>query len=232
LNAVDLRLTPLQFSGIPAIYESASLRRAAEFRAKLGDRSREDIDFLITKCRSCPAYKDAKQPVPPEGDWSSKHVVFGRNPGKLEDLNRRAYSPESPGGKMLTRYLDMLSIPRRDVYFTNSMFCHTLKDRQPDPKELATCSFWKSLEITSLLEARYFYLFGNDSIRQVLSSHQESVSHILGRAYWYLSPITGKTTYFFPLHHPSYIMRNPSLQEAQDSLILQIKHYTRTLEAS
>lgn len=176
---------------------------------------------LLKSCRSCPARKEARQVVLPEGPMDSKYVFIPRNPGRLEDLYGRPFYPEAPGGALFEKYLQALEQKREDVYLSEAMFCYTTDDRAPIAREIYTCSLWKILEMKNLPNARYWFLLGNDAIRQFFGYNTLSIMKTFGEVYQ--MQFEGRKHLVIGINHPGQILRQPWLRDKTFTFLSRVR---------
>jgi uracil-DNA glycosylase len=126
------------------------------------------VDLTLTRlhtqiraCTACPARPEAASPVPGIGNKTG--ILFmGRNPGRTEDIEGKPFT--GPSGRILDQFLAMCGLTRSDIYLTNTILCHTYKDREPTSQELKTCL---GLHFKPLLELIHPYLvvtMGNGTV--------------------------------------------------------------------
>lgn len=173
--------------------------------------SREDFIQKLCTCQSCDARQEARQVVPPEGTDEKDFVIVGRNPGNQEDIHGRPFYPDAPGGTWLQKYLEAMDMKRDETYVTNSLFCHTKRDRPPILTELVMCSVWKVVEFSFMKNMRYLLLMGNDAIRQFMGHDFPSVVRIFGSVYQ--MHFRGNPLLVALCYHPAYVLRRPALSE-------------------
>ena len=177
------------------------------------------FDEALQECRCCFRFHEAGAPVPPEGDKSNvQWLIQGAAPGRHEVKDTIPFSPKGQGGHMLAGYMDALGISRDDCYLTNTCFCMGLRDRLPTITESQICARWKAHEYGSIPYIRYIVLLGNNAVRQILGYTQQSVVYSNGKTY--KSMIGKRYVYILTVHHPGYLLRNPSKkQETVEALV-------------
>jgi DNA polymerase len=177
------------------------------------------LDSLKT-CNLCPVRAEARQVVLPEYNYDSDILFVARNPGNQEDQVGRPLYPYAPGGKYFHKFLDIMKMKRDHVSVSNALFCHTRNDRQPTQFELISCARWKLFEFYFLPKVKYIVLMGNDAIRQFMGLEHVSIarSGVLGTFYKF-NMFQNRKILIFPVYHPAYLLRNPSLSPEFYSLL-------------
>lgn len=162
-----------------------------------------DLLKEISSCTRCQRRKACLGPVLPAGSPSSPVVIQGRDPGKMEDLERRPFSERAPGGRLLNRYLQVLGISRTQCYITNTLFCYS--PQPPALQELSCCLLYKPREF-SFLSPKVVLLLGNDAYRSHITTTR-SVMFDSGVVF------DRDGVKYIPLIHPGQVVRSPSLRE-------------------
>lgn len=104
---------------------------------------------MVGLCRRCTRY-EFQGVVPPEGGFDAEVMIHGVAPGRVESEEKRPFSPNAPGGRMLNSYLELLGMSREKCYLTNACFCMAAGDRLPSQDESVSCMYWKTLEYMQL----------------------------------------------------------------------------------
>ena len=91
----------------------------------------------VKDCKACTVREECREPVPGEGDFNSKLVFVGRNPGEEEDLQGHPFV--GAAGKVLNRMLRLLELERENVFITNLYLCHSKLNRLPMREEAGMC---------------------------------------------------------------------------------------------
>jgi DNA polymerase len=166
----------------------------------------EKFKYTLSTCTTCEARKEARQVVIPEGSFTSDTVFVGRNPGWEEDLNCKPFFPTATAGSWFMKYLEALGVDRGNIYITNSLLCHTKKDRPPTDQELLWCSIWRYLEFLRLTNMKYLFLLGGDALKQTMGYEFMSIMRIFGDVYQ--TRFHGRQVLVFPVPHPAAAWRN------------------------
>lgn len=175
----------------------------------------------VTRCVSCSARYEARYPVPAQIVPGSRILFVGRNPGKIEDMQGIEFSPDARGGKLFQKYLEILGLGRKEVNITNTIFCHTKKDRPPQEEEISICSVWKYLEFKMLYkQVDRIFTLGQDAT-QLFLGQSVKVMDACGKVF--KITIFGKDILVFPILHPGQISRRPDLGPENEMVLRRIK---------
>src|SRR5262249_50347099 len=97
-----------------------------------------DIAHAVAKCKRCPLYATAKNPVPGEGNGKAEMVFVGEGRGATEDETGRPFVGQA--GQLLTKILAAIDFTRDDVFICNVLKHRPPGNRNPHPDEIAACS--------------------------------------------------------------------------------------------
>ena len=135
-------------------------------------RSLDELKAATMRCRKCPIGEFATQSVIGEGRLKAPLMLVGEQPGDQEDLQGHPFV--GPAGKLLTRALEEVGIPRDAVFVSNAVkhFKFELRGKRrihksPSQREAAACLHWLEDEI-ALVKPRALVALGATAARQLL----------------------------------------------------------------
>ncbi len=182
-----------------------------------------------SECRRCPLYENATQCVFGEGPSDAAIMVVGEQPGDEED--RRGHPFIGPAGQVLDQAMEEAGLDRGSVYLTNAVkhfkFVQRGKRRihqSPNAGEIDTCRWWLDQEI-GLLRPKATVMLGASAIRGVtgragavgaMREKPVELAHGLGIA----------------SYHPSYILRQPDRDAAEETRKALVADLRRALKAA
>jgi len=161
-------------------------------------------------CKKCPLWKTRRNFVFGEGNPYAKIMFIGEGPGYEEDLKGRPFVGKA--GKLLTKIIEAMGLKREDVYITNIVKCHPVKDiqnphkrgndRPPDELEISKCLpiLEKQIEI---IKPEIIILLGSTALKAI-TGRKEGITQLRGKFLKYKNIDTIAT------FHPAYLLRNPS----------------------
>ena len=156
------------------------------------------IHAAIRNCRKCRLSLSRKHAVPGEGPVPAKIMFVGEAPGKEEDLQGLPFVGRS--GKFLNLILELVKLPRNELFITSSVKCRPPENRTPRDDELKICKAnWLDRQI-SLVNPGIIVLLGKVALKQVLSK-KDNLLRLHGKIYRYDS------RNYFVTFHPSAAMR-------------------------
>jgi DNA polymerase len=164
---------------------------------------------LDTHCHDCRLHETRTNVVWGDGNYKSKLIFVGRDPGREEDEQGIAFVGRA--GQLLNKFLTMLRLTRDDVLILNLLKCRPPGNREPKLDEREACDKYLT---------RQFHLAPNKKVVVVLGG--TAWLHLTGESLQ-VTKHHGKVKKIGPLKyiytfHPSYISRNQSKE-------LQIEFY-------
>jgi DNA polymerase len=172
-------------------------------------QSKEQILLELQKqaeqCRKCRLAGTRSKVVFGEGNPGAEVMFIGEGPGKQEDLTGRPFVGRA--GELLTRIIERgMGIPRSSVYIANLVKCRPtvdmkkLRDRPPDPEEIATCTPYL-MEQIRIIQPKVIVALGSPSAKFLLNT-AVGITRLRGTwGEWDGIPV-------MPTYHPSYLLRN------------------------
>jgi uracil-DNA glycosylase len=156
-------------------------------------------------CRKCAIGAQRRNNVYGEGDPCARLMIVGEGPGETEDALGRPFVGRA--GELLNKMLAAIDLAREEVYICNIVKCRPtlstpggLRNRAPDPQEIANCKPFLDEQIEILRPAVMLSL-GAPSAKSFLGPSFQ-ITKMRGR--WYDGP------HGIPLmvtFHPAYVLR-------------------------
>lgn len=161
------------------------------------------IAQAVHGCTRCPLAAGRTRTVPGEGNVLSDVLLVGEGPGAREDRTGRPFV--GAAGELLSELLGAIGWQRADVFITNVVKCRPPSNRDPEPKEIATCSPYLDGQERALDPAVVVTL-GRHSLQRYLPGARIGAVHgRLRRSY------AGR--HVFPMYHPAAALHQASLRE-------------------
>lgn len=173
--------------------------------------SLDEARQAIERCRRCPLYEHATQPVFGEGPDGAEVMFVGEQPGDQEDLAGKPFV--GPAGQVLDQVIGEVGIDRRKVYVTNAVKHFKFEPRgkrrihqRPDAGEVQACRFWLGLE-REFVRPRVIVALGATAAQSLLGRASVTISRLRGE------PIEMEDgSVLFVTNHPSYLLRIPDAE--------------------
>ncbi len=171
---------------------------------------KQELENLHIKWKEecqCKLKKMATQVVPGDGDANAEIVFIGEAPGKSEDAQGIPFV--GAAGKFLAKMLELINLKREDVYITNIVKYRPPNNRDPLPKEKASCREWL-LDELKIIKPKLIIFLGRHAMNNFFPDLKISEAHgkLLVKKFKGMS-----TRYFFPLYHPAAALYNGSMRE-------------------
>lgn len=135
------------------------------------------------------------------GDPGTKILFIGEGPGYWEDLKGEPFVGNA--GKLLDSLLQMIELPRQEVYITNVVHHRPSENRDPLPEEIS--AYGKYLdEIIKIIKPKVVVTLGRFSMAKFLPGTK--ITSIHGKSYevnWNDLKLT-----VVPMYHPAAALRS------------------------
>jgi DNA polymerase len=159
----------------------------------------------VERCRKCAIGSSRRNSVYGEGDSCAELMLVGEGPGETEDLLGRPFVGRA--GELLDRMLLAIDLPREHVYICNTVKCRPtfddgqrLRNRAPDPSELANCRPYLDEQI-EIIRPSVLLALGAPAAKSFLGA---TFSITKQRGQWYEGP---RGTPLIATFHPAYLLR-------------------------
>ena len=135
------------------------------------------------------------------GDPGTKILFIGEGPGYWEDIKGEPFVGNA--GKLLDSLLQMIKLPRQEVYITNVVHHRPPENRDPEPAEIS--AYGKYLdEIIETIKPKVIVTLGRFSMAKFLPGTK--ITSIHGKSYevnWNNRKLT-----VVPMYHPAAALRS------------------------
>ncbi len=164
-----------------------------------------------SRCTACELHCGRTRPVFSDGNPDSSLMIIGEGPGQNEDETGLPFVGRA--GKLLTQILESVALNREtDLYICNVVKCRPPNNRAPEQNERDACFPFLQAQI-ELMRPKLILLAGATAMKTFLPIKQ-GITKVRGQ--WFDEPLEGVDTYgakLMPILHPSYLLRNHSLEE-------------------
>lgn len=166
----------------------------------------EEIAKKVARCRKCPLYKNATNPVPGEGNPDTEIIFVGEGPGMTEDLQGRPFVGQA--GKLLDSLLQLIKLNRNEVFIANMVRHRPPANRDPLPEEIESCKEFLDAQI-KIIGPKIIVTLGRFSMNKFLPG--EYISKIHGQARFV--DFNGRRIIVIPMYHPAAALRSTAVME-------------------
>lgn len=159
-------------------------------------------------CKACELHTTRHNIVFSDGNpETAKIMLIGEAPGENEDLQGKPFVGRA--GKLLNEFLAKAEISREnDLYITNTVKCRPPKNRVPTNGEKEACRNVLESQI-EIIDPKIVLLCGATALKSFIITKQP-ISKIRGEIF--KIEVKGKIYKAMPVFHPSYLLRNHSLE--------------------
>lgn len=181
----------------------------------------QELKSKCLKCKGCELNGTRHNIVFADGNPNTaKIVLVGEAPGENEDLQGIPFVGRA--GKLLNEFLHKAEISReKDLYIVNTVKCRPPKNRVPTPEEKNSCRDILLSQI-DIVSPKIILLCGATALKSFLDTKMP-ISKIRGEIFEV--KIEGKKYKAMPIFHPSYLLRNHSLEDGspRDLMLKDLK---------
>lgn len=180
------------------------------------------LEIVKSKCESCTACalgKTRNNIVFSDGNPSTaKIVLIGEAPGEMEDETGRPFVGRA--GQLLNDFLTEAGISREeDVYVINTVKCRPPENRVPTDAEKSSCRKFLEAQI-DIINPRAIVLCGATALKSFIElDKKQTISKVRGK--WMNITVDGKDYRAITIFHPSYLLRNHSLDEGSPRRLMK-----------
>ncbi len=182
---------------------------------------KECLNIVESKCRACKACALAKtrhNVVFADGNPETASIVLiGEAPGEMEDMEGRPFVGRA--GQLLDEFLSEAGISREDdLYIINTVKCRPPENRIPTEEEKSACEKFLHAQI-DIMNPKAIIFCGATALKSFWADQKVQISKIRGN--WFTVNINNKEYRAMAIFHPSYLLRNHSMQEGSPRRLMQ-----------
>lgn len=171
-----------------------------ETKQKL-DRLKEQAQ----NCSNCGLCKTRTNIVFSDGCHCAPVMFIGEAPGKNEDETGTPFVGRA--GQLLRKFLEEVgfSYEKGDFYIANTLKCRPPENRKPTREEKAACFNFLDEQI-KLVNPKIIVLVGSTALESFCDDKKLTITKARGKIF------EKEGLKFFPIFHPSYLLRYHSLE--------------------
>ncbi len=160
-----------------------------------------EINQNIAQCFLCDLSKSRRQSMSGYGNIKAQLMFVDAYVSAAEDESAEYYVGRS--GVMLRDMIEkVLNLNIEEVFFTHAVKCKPFGFQNPSPSECSSCAPFLSKQL-ELIKPRIIVPLGADAYR-ILSGDHGDFERVRGEIIPY------GDSQLIPMHHPLYLVRNPS----------------------
>jgi len=161
----------------------------------------EQLKQQVAACTLCSLHEGRTQTVFGVGNTSARLMVIGEAPGLHEDQQGEPFVGRA--GQLLTSMLKAIHFKREEVYIANILKCRPPNNRDPQVKEVKTCTQYLDQQI-ALIKPQVLLAVGRIAAHYLLQT-KASLESLRGKMHSY----GAQTTPLIVTYHPAYLLRSP-----------------------
>lgn len=182
---------------------------------------RECLNIVESKCKSCKACALAstrRNVVFSDGNpETAKIVLIGEAPGEMEDMSGTPFVGRA--GQLLNEFLSEAGISRdEDLYIINTVKCRPPENRVPTEEEKSACEKFLHAQI-DIMNPKAIVFCGATALKSFSNDQKIQISKVRGK--WFNVSINGKDYRAMAVFHPSYLLRNHSMEDGSPRRLMQ-----------
>lgn len=178
----------------------------------------DDLARRIKDCQKCKLGRTRTNLVFGVGNPKAEPMFVGEGPGFDED--RLGIPFIGRAGQLLTKIIESIKLTREEVYISNIVKCHPMKDpthpemrgndRPPTQDEVAQC-FPILFKQIGIIEPKIICTLGSPATKALLNL-TEGIGKLRGKFYDFYPPYGkfGEPIKVIPTYHPAYLLRDPT----------------------
>ncbi len=178
----------------------------------------DDLARRIKDCQKCKLGRTRTNLVFGVGNPKAELMFVGEGPGFDED--RLGIPFIGRAGQLLTKIIESIKLTREEVYISNIVKCHPMKDpthpemrgndRPPTQDEVAQC-FPILFKQIGIIEPKIICTLGSPATKALLNL-TEGIGKLRGKFYDFYPPYGkfGEPIKVIPTYHPAYLLRDPT----------------------
>ena len=174
----------------------------------------------MLSCTRCGLCRVARAPVAWSGPVGASVAVLGEAPGAEED--KRGIPFVGPSGRLLRKTLTKVGLEPAEMAFFNAVSCYPA--RTPTDDELAACQGNRIAQLV-LIRPRWVLVTGAVPLRALGRSERITDAHGVP---WTRELLDGGRRTYFPVRHPSAVLRNRALYAGWKRDLADFKELTES----
>jgi len=183
----------------------------------------EEIVKKVASCKKCPLYKNAIKPVPGEGNPEAEVMFIGEGPGFWEDKKGRPFVGQA--GKLLDELLQLIKLPREDVFIANVVKHRPPNNRDPLSEEIEACEGFLDAQI-KIIDPKIIVTLGRFSLNKFLPGEFISKVHSQAR----FVNFARKQRIVIPMYHPAAALRSEKIKRELKKDFQKIPKFLKNVE--
>lgn len=163
-----------------------------------------DLNKMIKECHLCDLSKSRRQSMCGSGNINADVMFIDAYVSTIEDDTNSYFSGRS--GTTLAKMIEnVLELSVSDVFITHGVKCKPIGNKKPSESEISSCKPYLLKQI-ELIKPKIIVALGEESYK-MLSHDSDNFEQVRGQK------INFESSIIIPIHHPNFLLRNPSLKK-------------------
>ncbi|MCW8837470.1 MAG: uracil-DNA glycosylase [Thiovulaceae bacterium] len=168
----------------------------------------------ISLCHLCDLSKSRSQSMGGYGNNEADLMIIDYSVSQNDDQLNTYYSGRS--GEILKNMIEnVLKLKTEDIYFTHAIKCKALNSNVPSSSEWESCKNYLFSQI-EFIKPKVIVTLGKDAYAKIMEIDEDFES-VRGHV------IDFKEYKLIPIHHPSFLLRNPESKKTTFNDLITIK---------
>lgn len=168
----------------------------------------------ISLCHLCDLSKSRSQSMGGYGNVDADLMIIDYSVSQNDDNSNTYYSGRS--GEILKNMVEnVLELQVDDIYFTHAIKCKPLNSNLPSSSEWESCKNYLFSQI-EFIKPKVIVTLGKDAYAKIMNIDEDFES-VRGHV------IDFKEYKLVPIHHPSFLLRNPKSKKTTFNDLITIK---------
>ena len=168
----------------------------------------------ISLCHLCDLSKSRSQSMGGYGNKNADLMIIDYSVSQNDDKMNQYYSGRS--GEILKNMIEnVLNLKIEDIFFTHAIKCKPLNSNAPSDSEWESCKNYLFSQI-EFVKPKVIVTLGKDAYAKIMDI-DEDFENVRGHV------IDFNNYKLIPIHHPSFLLRNPQSKKTTFNDLITIK---------
>jgi len=174
----------------------------------------DQLSQNISSCHLCDLSKSRSQSMSGFGDENADLFIIDYTVSQNDDQMNQYYTGRS--GEILKNMItNVLKLQTQEIYYTHAVKCKPLHSNLPSPSEWESCKNYLYAQI-EFVKPKVIVTLGKDAYAKIMGL-DEDFENVRGHV------IDFKEYKLVPIHHPSFLLRNPQSKKTTFNDLITIK---------
>ena len=169
----------------------------------------------ISLCHLCDLSKSRSQSMGGYGNKEADLMLIDYSVSQNDDKFNTYYSGRS--GEILKKMIEnVLELQTEDIFYTHAVKCKPLNANKPSMSEWESCKSYLFTQI-EFIKPKVIVTLGKEAYAKIMNVDEDEFENVRGHL------IDFKDYKLIPIHHPSFLLRNPQSKKTTFNDLKTIK---------